>query len=78
VTRVGERRSSSKVLVGKHEEETLGRPRRKWEDNNKIDPQAVGCGAMDSIDLSLNRDRWQAVVNGVMNLFFYKSEVILD
>jgi hypothetical protein len=46
----------------------LGRPGRRWEGNIKIDPQAVGCGDMDWIELAKDRDRWQALLNAVMNL----------
>jgi len=46
----------------------LGKPRRKWEDNIKMDLQKVGCGGMDCIELALDRDRWWALVNAVMNL----------
>jgi len=46
----------------------LGRPRRRWEDNIKMDLQEVGCGGMAWIDLAQNRDRWRALVNAVMNL----------
>ena len=46
----------------------LGRPRRNWEDNIKMDLQEVGCGGMDWIDLPQDRDRWHAIVNAVMNL----------
>jgi hypothetical protein len=45
----------------------LGRPRRRWEDNIKMDLQEVGWG-MDWIELALDRERWSAVVNAVMNL----------
>ena len=44
----------------------LGRPKRRWEDNNKMDLQEVGCG-MDWIDLAQDRDMWLALVNAVMN-----------
>ena len=48
VTRMGERKGVHMVLVGKPEEKRLlGRPRRRWEDNIKIDLQEVGCGGMD-------------------------------
>ena len=47
--------------------ETKG-ARRRWEDNNKMDLQEVGCGIMDWIELAQNRDRWQGPVNAVMNL----------
>ena len=46
----------------------LGRPRRRWEDNIKIDLQEVECGGMDWIELAQDRDSWQALVNAVMNL----------
>ena len=58
-----------RVLVGKPEgERPLGRPRRRWEDNIKMDLQEVGCGSMDWIELAQDRDRWRALVNAVMNL----------
>ena len=65
VARMGERRGVYRVLVGKPEGK---RPRRRWEDNIKIDPQEVGCGGMDWIELTQDRDRWRALVNAVMNL----------
>jgi hypothetical protein len=46
----------------------LGRSRCGWEDNIKMDLQAVVCGSMDWIKLAQYRDRWQALVNAVMNL----------
>ena len=58
-----------RVLVGKPEgKRPLGRPRRTWEDNIKMDLQEVGCGGMDWIKLAQDRDRWLALVNAVMNL----------
>ena len=45
----------------------LGRPRRRWEDNIKMDLQEVGCGGMCWIKLAQDRDRWGALVNVVMN-----------
>ena len=57
------------VLVGKPEGKgPLGRPKRRWEDNIKMDLQEMGCGCMDWIDLAEDRDRWRALVNAVMNL----------
>jgi len=53
VVRMGERRDSYRVLVGKPERKRpLGRPRHRWEDNIKIDHQEVGCGGMDWIELA--------------------------
>ena len=46
----------------------LGRPRRRWEDNIKMDFQEVGCGGVDWIELNHDRDSWRAVVTAVMNL----------
>jgi hypothetical protein len=58
-----------RVLVGKPEgKRPLGRRRRRWEDNIKMGLQEVGCGGMDQIGLAQDRDRWQALVNAVMNL----------
>ena len=48
---------------------TIGRPRRRWEDNIKTDVQDVGCGGMDWIEVAHDRDRWRALVNVVMNLW---------
>jgi hypothetical protein len=53
-----ERRGLHRVLVGKPERKRLlGRPKRRWEDNSKLDLQEVGCGSMDWIELALDRDR---------------------
>jgi len=58
-----------RILVGKPEgRRPLGRPRRRWEDNIKMNLQEVGCGGMDWIDLAQDMDRWRALVNAVMNL----------
>jgi hypothetical protein len=69
VTRMGERRDIYKVLVGKPEgKRPLGRPRHSWENNIKMDRQEVECESMDWIELVEDRDRWQALVNAVMNI----------
>ena len=47
---------------------SLGRPRLRWEDTIKMDLQKVRCGGMDWIELALDRYRWQALGNAVMNL----------
>jgi hypothetical protein len=66
---MGERRGVYKVLVGKPEgKRLLGRPRRRRKDNIRMDVQKVGCGNMGWIDLAQDRDRWQALVNVIMNL----------
>jgi len=60
-----ERRVEYMVLVGKPEgKRPLGRPRRRWEDNIKMDLQEVGCGGMDWIDLAQDRDRWRNEPSG--------------
>jgi len=66
---MGEMKSLYRVLVGKPEgKRPRGRPRRRWEDNIKMDPQEVGCGGMDWNELAQDRDRLRARVNAVMNL----------
>jgi hypothetical protein len=66
---MGEERGAYRILVGRPEgRRPLGRPRRRWEDNIKMDIREVGCGGMNWIELTQDRDRWQAVVNAVMNL----------
>ena len=65
----GDRRGVYRVLVGKPERKRpLGRPRRRWEDNIKMDVQELGFGGMDWNELAQDRDRWRALVNDVMNL----------
>jgi hypothetical protein len=60
----GEERGVHRALVGKPEEKTpLGRPRRRWEDNNKMDFQKVGGGCGEWMELVQYRDRWRALVS---------------
>ena len=66
--RMGERRGVYTVLVGKPEEKRpLGRPRRRWEDNIKMDLQEVGRGCGDWMELAQDRERLLALVSTVMN-----------
>jgi hypothetical protein len=68
VARKGEGRAVYRVLVEKPEEKSpLGRPRRRWKDNIKMDFQEVGCESVDWIGLTRDRDRWRALVGAVMN-----------
>jgi hypothetical protein len=65
----GEKRNAYRILVGKPERKRpLGRPRLRWEDNIKIDPEEIGWGGMDWIDLVQDRDQWRALVNTIMSL----------
>jgi len=69
VERMGEGKGVYRVLVGKPEGKgPLGRPRRRWEDNIKMDLQEVGCGGLEWTELAQDRERWWAVLNAVMNL----------
>jgi len=69
VARMGEGRGVYRVLVGKPEgRRPLGRPRRKWEDNIRMDLREVGCGCADWMELAQDRDRWRALVSAVMSL----------
>ena len=66
---MGEGRGVYRVLVGKPEgKRPLGRPRRKWEDNIRMELQEVGLGYGDWIGLSQDTDRWRALVSAVRNL----------
>jgi hypothetical protein len=66
---MGEVRGAYKILVGRPEgRRPLGRRRRRWEDNIKIDLRDIGFGDVDWIDLAQSRDRWRALVNTVTNL----------
>jgi hypothetical protein len=54
---MGEKRKVCRILVGKSERKRpLGRPRRRWEDNIKMDLREIGCGSMDWIDLAQDKD----------------------
>jgi hypothetical protein len=67
---IGEERGVQRVLVGKPEGKTpLGRPRRRWEDNIKMDVEEVGGGRGDWMELVQDGDRWRALVSTVMNIW---------
>ena len=69
VARMGEERGVYRVLLGKPEgRRPLGRPRRRWVDNIRMDLQEVGCGYMDWIGLAQERQRWRTLVSTVMNV----------
>jgi hypothetical protein len=66
---MGEGRGVNRILDGKPEGKgPLARPRRKWEDNIKVDLQEVGCGGMDWTELVQDRDRWRVLLNEVINI----------
>jgi len=70
VAHMYEERGVYRVLVRKPEgKRPLGRPRRRWVDNIRMDLQEVGCGYMDWIGLAQDRDRWRVLVSAVMNLW---------
>jgi hypothetical protein len=65
----GEKRNAYKLLVGKSEgKRPLGRPRSRWVDNIRMDLGEVGWGDVDWIGLVLDRNKWRAFVNSVLNL----------
>ncbi|KAJ4426503.1 hypothetical protein ANN_27317 [Periplaneta americana] len=69
VARMGESRNAYRVLVGRPEgKRPLGRPRRRWEDNIKMDLKEVGYDDRDWLNLAQDRDRWRAYVRAAMNL----------
>jgi len=66
---MGEESEVYRVLLGKPEgRRPLGRPRRRWVDNIRMDLQDVGCGYMDWIGLAQVRDGWRTLVISLMNL----------
>jgi hypothetical protein len=76
---MGEGRGVHRVLVGKPEgNRPVVRPRRRWEDNIKMDLQDVGGNCGDWMELAQDRDRWRALVGTVRNLRVQKSREFLD
>jgi hypothetical protein len=69
VALMGEKRNAFRLLVGKPEgKRPLGRPRRRWVDNIRINLGEVGWSDVDWIGLAKDRNRWRALVNSVLNL----------
>jgi hypothetical protein len=74
VARIGEGRGVYRVLVGRPEgKRPLGRPRRRWKDNSKMDLREIGIDRANWIQLAQDRVQWRAFVNTVINLRFHKS-----
>jgi hypothetical protein len=70
VARMGEIRNASKIMVGKPEtKRPLGRPRRRWEYNIKIELVEIGFGGVEWIHLAQDRDRWRILVNKAINFW---------
>jgi hypothetical protein len=69
VARYGRKRNAYRLLVGKpHGKRPLGRPRRRWVDNIRMDLGEVELGDVDWIGLAKDKNRWRALVNSVLNL----------
>jgi hypothetical protein len=69
VTCMGEKRNACRILVRKPEGKgSLGRQRRRWVDNIKMELRDIGWGGMDWVDLAQDRDQWRALMNTVMYL----------
>jgi hypothetical protein len=71
VAQMGKTRNAYRILVGKLEgKRPLGRPRRRWVNNIKLDLGEIGWDGMDWINLAQDRDQWRALVSTGMNLWF--------
>jgi hypothetical protein len=71
VARMGERKNAYRILVGEPERRRpLGRPRRRWVDNIKMDLREIGWDGIDRTDLAQDRNQWRALLSTVMNLRF--------
>jgi hypothetical protein len=67
---MGEKRIAYRILMGKPEGRSpLGRPRRRWLDNIKLDLREIGLDGVDWIDMAQNMDQWRALVNTALNLW---------
>jgi hypothetical protein len=70
VARIGAKRNAYRILAGNPEgKRPLGGPRRRWEDNIRLDLREIGWGGMDWIDLAQDRDQWRALVNMAMDIW---------
>jgi hypothetical protein len=70
---IGEKRNAYRILVGTPEGmRALGRPRRRWVINTKMDLREIGCGGTDWIDLAQDSYQWRILVNMVINLHLHK------
>jgi hypothetical protein len=79
VARMRENRNAYRLLLGKPEgKRSLGRPRRRWVGNNRIDLGEVGWGDVYWIGLAQDRNRWRALVNSVLNLRVPQNAVKLS
>jgi hypothetical protein len=66
---MGEKRNAYRILLGKPEgKRPLGRTRRRWVDNIKMDLREIGCDGVDWMDMALDTDQWRALMNTVLNL----------
>jgi hypothetical protein len=69
VARMGEKRNACRIFLGKPEgKRPLGRQRRRWVDNIKMDLREIGWDGVDWIDMAQDRDQWRSLVNTVLNL----------
>jgi hypothetical protein len=69
VARMREKRNAYRLLMGKPEGwRPLGRPRRKWKDNVKMNLEEIGWGCIDRVHLAQDRDQWRYIVEHGMNL----------
>jgi hypothetical protein len=69
VARIGEKRNAYRILVGKPEGmRQLGRRRRRWVDNIKMDLREIGWDGVDWIDMAQDRDQWRDLMDTVLNL----------
>jgi hypothetical protein len=74
IARMGEKRTTYRLVVGKLEgKKPLGRPRRGWVDTTQMNLRDIGQGGLDYIDVAQDRDQWRDLVNTVMNVRVHES-----